>query len=731
MVHDQTERSLDFAGEIQALRRRLAELEGAEANRQQAEAALARSEAFTQKLVQAAPLGILYLDAEGTITYENPAMREIMGIPPGDESPVLGAKILDVPPVRDAGLAPLLARCRQGETIVGQVVRYRSLLDHESDLEVHAAPIMDDDGTWQGAIVMAQDITRRLQAEAENRRHSQELALLNRVIAASAASDTIVPILEATCRELALAFGVPQAAAALLDEDGSQATVVAEYRDRDRPSGLAEVIPVNDNFSFQHLLTEKTPLVVEDAQHDPKLAPAVRDLMQRRGTVSLLLVPLMIEGEVVGSLGLDAIEPQPFSPQEVNLAQRVAEQVSGALTRVRLEQDNQLLEEQFRHVQKMEALSQMAGGVVHDFNNLLTVIGTTTQMLEQQLYADDPIREQIGWIHEAGKQAEDLVRQLASFGQQQPVEAQVVDMNQMILALQPLLERILGESRKLVLDLDEQLWATRIEPSQLDQAVMNLVMNARAATPTGGQIIIKTGKTLLDAEYVAMNPQGKLGEHVTLTVQDNGIGMSEEVMSHIFEPFFSTRAQGTGLGLSTVYGIVTHSHGHIKVTSAPGKGASFCIYLPRAVREPQPTPSPTSARKAPAARGKETILVAEDEKGVRKLTCRILENHGYQVLAGEDGMAALQLSRSHDGPIHLLLTDVIMPRMNGRELARQVKGSRPGVRILFMSGYTGEVVSHDGRLSPGIAFLPKPFSMDSLVAKVRDVLDQNGEEQST
>ncbi|MGD8624402.1 MAG: ATP-binding protein [Anaerolineae bacterium] len=731
MVHDKAKRSLDFASEIQALRRRLAELEGAEANRQQAEAALARSEAFTQRLVQAAPLGILYLDAEGTITYENPAMREIMGIPPGTESPVLGAKLLDVPPVRETGLAPLVARCRQGETIVSQVVRYRSLMDRESDLEVHAAPIMDEDGTWQGAILMAQDITRRLQAEAENRRHSQELALLNRVIAASAASDTIVLILEATCRELALAFGVPQAAAALLDEDGSQATVVAEYRDRDRPSGLAEVIPVDDNFSYQHLLTEKTPLVVDDAQHDPRLAPAVRDLMRRRGTVSLLLVPLLVEGEVVGSLGLDAIEPRPFSPQEVNLAQRVAEQVSGALTRVRLEQDNQLLEEQFRQVQKMEALSQMAGGVVHDFNNLLTVIGTTTQMLEQQLYADDPIREQIGWIREAGKQAEDLVRQLASFGQREPIEAQVVDMNQMILALQPLLERILGESRTLVLDLDEQLWATRIEPSQLDQAIMNLVMNAQAATPTGGQITIKTGNTLLDAEYVAMNPQGKLGEHVTLTVQDDGIGMSEEVMSHIFEPFFSTRTQGTGLGLSTVYGIVTHNQGHIKVTSVPGKGASFCLYLPRATREPQPLPPPISKRAARATGGKETILVAEDEKGVRKLTCRILEDHGYQVLAGEDGVTALEISQTYDGPIHLLLTDVIMPRLNGRELAREVKGSRPSVRILFMSGYTGEVVSHDGRLSPGIGFLPKPFSMDSLVAKVQDVLDQNGEEQST
>jgi len=726
MVHDKTETD-HLSHEIQTLRGRLAQLEGAEANRQQAEAALARSEAFTQKLVEAAPLGILYLDAEETITYENPAMREIMGVPPDVDSPVLGLRVLDVDPVREAGLAPFLARCRNGETVVGEVARYRSLMGRETILEIHAAPLIDPDGTWQGAIIMAQDVSRRVQAEAENQRHNHELALLNRVIAASAAIDAIEPILEVTCRELALAFGVPQAAAALLNEEGTQATVVAEYLAQGRPSSLEEMIPVEDNFSFQYLLTEKIPLVIDDAQHDPRLAPAVRALMQRRDTVSLLLVPLLVEGEVVGSLGLDAIERRSFLPQEVSLAQRVAEQVSGALTRVRLQQDNQILEEQFRQVQKMEALSQMASRVVHDFNNLLTVIGTTTQLLERQLHSDDPIREQIGWIREAGDKATDLVRQLSSFGQQEPVEAQVVDVNRRILGLQSLLERLLGESRTLVLDLDENLWATQIEPSQLDQAILNLVMNAQAATSEGGRITIETSNTFLDAEYVAMNPQGQLGEHVTLTVQDDGIGMNEEVMSHIFEPFFSTRAQGTGLGLSTVYGIVTHGGGHIKVTSTPGKGARFCIHLPRVALEPQPSPL-SSSQYVPVAGGEETILIAEDEKGVRNLTCRILEQHGYQVLTAEDGMIALQISQEYKGRIHLLLTDVIMPRMNGKELARQVKGSRPDMRILFMSGYTGEVVSHDGTLPPGLAFLAKPFSLTSLVAKVREVLDGDGEE---
>jgi len=369
----------------------------------------------------------------------------------------------------------------------------------------------------------------------------------------------------------------------------------------------------------------------------------------------------------------------------------------------------------------------MASRVVHDFNNLLTVIGTTTQLLEGQLHSEDPICEQIGWIREAGDKATDLVRQLSSFGQREPVEAQVVDVNQRILDLRSLLQRLVGESRTLVLDLDENLWATQIEPAQLDQVILNLVMNAQAATSEGGQITIETSNTFLDAEYVAMTPQGQLGEHVTLTVKDDGIGMDEEVMSHIFEPFFSTRAQGTGLGLSTVYGIVTHNGGHIKVTSAPGKGATFCIHLPRIAQKPKADPQLPAPYEAVIG-GEETILIAEDERGVRNLTCRILEQHGYHVLTAEDGVVALEISQEYRGPIHLLLTDVIMPRMNGKELARQLKGSRPDMRILFMSGYTGEVVSRDGALPPGMAFLAKPFSLATLVTKVRDVLDRDGEE---
>jgi len=714
---------------------------------------------FTRRLVEACPLGILYLDAQGIITYENPTMRRIMGVSEDLPSPVLGRPIADIPPIRQAGLLTLLERCQAGETITGAVAHYESLMGVAVDLEIYAAPLMSEAGAWEGAIIMAYDITQRLEAEQRAQQKNRELALLNRVIAASATSDRIETVLEITCRELARAFDVPQAAAALLGTETpaaeAEAIVVAEYLAEGRPSGLGEVIPVANNASFQYLLTHKAPLVVDEAQTDPRLAP-VRDLMRRRGTRSLLLLPLFIEGEVVGSLGLDAIEPRSFGAEEVRLAKQVAGQISSLLARIRLEEDHQQLQEQFLHAHKMEALGQMAAGVAHDFNNLLTVIDTTTRMLEREIHASDPLREKIGLIAKAGQETARLVQQLLSFARQEEVKPARLDLNDAIAALRPMLGRILGQAGEIEVRPEEALWPIRADPSQINQVLVNLTMNARAAMQrgaqlqAGGRMTIKTANVVLDPAYIASHLEGRLGDHVLLAVHDTGPGLDEEAQAHLFEPFSGGRNEGSGLGLAAVYGIVKQNGGHIRVDSQVGQGTTIYIYWPRAraagTEERMATPS--AAAGAPAAT--ETVLVVEDEAAVRRLTARVLQEHGYQVLTAADGVAALHVSRTHTGPIHLLLTDVIMPRMKGDELARQLCRQRSETRVLYMSGYAeGELDSRlpatagdapRGRVQPpnpgqpaypagGTSaapvpdFLAKPFSLEMLLMTVRHILD--------
>lgn len=706
---------------------------------------------FTRRLVEACPAGILYLDAEGIITYENPAMRRMMGVPEGMPSPAIGQPLAAIPPIREAGLLDLLERCRAGEDIAGVVAHYRSLLGTEADVEIHAAPLMSQEGTWEGAIVMIYDISQRVQAEQEVQRRNRELALLNRVIAASIASDSIELVLKITCRELAQAFGVPQAAAALLNPAGTEASVVAEYLEEGRPSGLGAVIPVMDNPSFQYLLAHKAPLVVDDAQSDPRLAP-VWDLMRQRGTRSLMLLPLLVEGEVAGSLGLDAIEARPFQAKEVRLAERVAGQISSLLTRIRLEEDHRQLQEHFLRAQKLEALGQMAAGVAHDFNNLLTVIATTTDLLEREMHPDDPFREKIGWIANAGREAAKLVRQLLRFGRQERVEPQRLDLNQSIRRMRPVLGRILGEASELKIRLDAGLWPIEADPSQMDQVLLNLTMNARAAMSQANQggerLTIETANVVIDEAYVASRLEGRLGDHVLLAVHDTGQGMDREVQEHLFEPFYSTRQEGTGLGLAAVYGIVKQNEGHIRIDSQMGQGTSVRIYWPRArprqgastaagragATDEAPSEETEHADLRPGAKGKGTILVVEDEFWVRRLTARVLREHGYRVLAAEDGTAALEASRAHQGPIHLLLTDIVMPGIKGPELARQLCRQRAETRVLYISGYADtELQRRQGRnAGPAAAgrwqprtFLAKPFSLETLLAAVERALEQS------
>jgi PAS domain S-box-containing protein len=558
----------------------------------------------------------------------------------------------------------------------------------------------------------------RLYSQAAQR--NRELTLLNRVIAATAVGEALESVLEVVCRELALAFEVPQAAAALFNEEKTEAVVVAEYLAPGRPPSLGATIPTAGNPGALHLLRNKTPLVIEDAQTDPRQAP-IHDLLRQRGTVSLLLLPLMMGEEVVGSLGVDAIEPRAFSAEEVDLAQRVAEQISGVLARARLRKERRQLEEQFHQAQKMEAVGRLAGGVAHDFNNLLTVFHLSTRLMERRLHHEDPLWGHVQRIQDAGQRAAGLVRQLLAFSRREIVEPKVLDLNQVLGELDKMLRRLIGEDLELTLLLADDLAPVKIDPTQVEQVVVNLAVNARDAMPFGGKLTIETANVVLDAAYAAQHLEVEPGEYVLLAVSDDGVGMSEEVQARLFEPFFTTKekGKGTGLGLATVFGIVKQNQGYIGVYSEPGQGTTFKIYLPRVAEDAPPPPRPPQA----TARGTETLLLVEDEAQVRELTHDILQGQGYQVLAARDGVEALRVAEAHEGPIHLLLTDVVMPRMSGKGLADQLLRTRPEMRVLFTSGYTDNAIVHHGVLAEGIAFLSKPFELEAIARKVRDVLD--------
>jgi PAS domain S-box-containing protein len=400
---------------------------------------------------------------------------------------------------------------------------------------------------------------------------------------------------------------------------------------------------------------------------------------------------------------------------------------SGAVTRVdgisRDVTQQRRLEAQFRQAQKMEAVGRLAGGVAHDFNNLLTVIMSYSDLLLGDLESTDPRRADLEEIRKAAAGAAGLTRQLLAFSRQQVLEPRVLDLNSVVTGAGNMLQRLIGDDVGLVTVLTPDLGAVKADPGQLEQVIMNLAVNARDAMPEGGKITVETGNVELDATYTAEHTPVSPGAYVLLSVSDTGVGMDEETKRRLFEPFFTTKekGKGTGLGLSTVYGIVKQSGGFIWVYSEPGHGTTFKIYLPRvdeqAQAERRGTPTPQSVH------GTETVLLAEDADPLRAVARQILKRNGYTVLEAPDGKAALDKAAEHDGPIHLLITDVIMPEMSGRQLAERLRERRPELKVLFVSGYTDNAIIRHGVLEPGIAFLQKPFSPESLARKVREVLD--------
>jgi PAS domain S-box-containing protein len=736
--------------------------------------------------------------------------------------------------IKNGRKAPLILLTGQGDHEVDVQAMKAGAADFLVKGQINASLL---ERSIRYAIERARTLETLRQSEERYRRRNRELALLNRLIAALTDELELNSILETACRELAVSLGLSRVDIALLNDEKTKATVAAECVDEDRSAILGQTIPVVDNPWFQHLLIHRTPLVANEVQADPRLG-AILNFFHQQGTASLVVLPLVIKGDVVGSLALEAARPHHFSTDDVNLAWSVADQVAGAVARSELAQTRQRLitaieqtadgvvitnaegailyvnpaferttgftradvvgqnlcilnsgeqgaalyrdlwatikagdvwhgrlvnkrkdgslytidstitpirnsndsivsfvgvnrdvtrelqlEEQYRQAQKMEAIGRLTGGIAHDFNNLLTAIDGFAELAQFQLSPDDPVQELIDKTRQSSRRAAALVSQLLAFSRRQIIKPQVLVLNEVVAELDKMLQRIIGEDIDLEIKLAPGLWPVKIDPTQIEQVIVNLGVNARDAMPTGGKLTIETANVVLDENSTACHVEVQPGEYVLLAVGDTGIGMSQEVRTHIFEPFFTTKenGQGTGLGLATVYGIVKQSRGDIQCHSEEGVGTTFSIYLPRSDEAAQPV-----ARREPGQRipsGGETILLVEDNDEVRELAQRILQRQGYTLLQARDGQEALQLATSYSGPIHLLLTDVIMPGINGVTLAEQLAHIRSDSKVLFMSGYTDDKIEHHGVLEAGVAFLQKPFSPMDLARRVRAVLD--------
>jgi PAS domain S-box-containing protein len=468
-------------------------------------------------------------------------------------------------------------------------------------------------------------------------------------------------------------------------------------------------------FKIGRIAADQKTHLTNDVFHDPQISHP--DWARHEGLVAFAGYPLTVDGRLLGVMGL--FSHNELSDVTLDVLASISRTISVGIERKRLE-------EQLRQSQKSESLGQLAAGIAHDFNNLLTIIASCGELLStsNSLNAEDKVL--IREIEQASTRASTLTRQLLAFSRKQVTEPTTFDVNDLVVNLEQMLRRLIGEDVELSTALDPSLYKVTADIGQIEQVVLNLVINARDAMARGGRLTIETGNVALDREYTQARPEVVTGDYALIAVSDTGCGMPPEVLSRVFDPYFTTKesGKGTGLGLATVFGIVKQWGGHISAYSEPGVGSTFKVYLPRSAGDLSKTEE--SGLLATLPEGQETVLVVEDDDSVRGLTIRVLNMCGYNVLEANSGEQALQLAEQHKEPIALIITDVVMPQMGGPQLVERIASIRPEIRVMFMSGYTDDTVIRHGILEAKSHYLEKPFTPRTLAQKVRAVLDDPG-----
>ncbi len=665
--------------------------------------------------------GMLVVDVVGKIISSNRRFAEMWGIPPDIIESGSDERALQFVMDKLANPEEFIRKVKFLYANAGEKSKEEVSLKDGRTFDRYSAPLLGAGGEYLGRVWYFSDVTEHKQALEGLRFSNARLQALWSVSSGDHADSEMVAneIITAIVQMTGSEYGFYD----LVGMDESVLTIQGLFGEAMAGCSVADKrkqYRIDQVGVWAEAVRRRAPFIMNDysAPHAGKKGLPEGHVPIKR----ILVVPHFSSGKItaVAAVANKAIDYTEDDARQMTAFLAGIQVISD---RKRAEEERKKLEDQLRVAQKMEAIGSLAGGVAHDFNNMLGVILGHADLALMTLGPDQPLSGALREIRSAAERSANLTRQLLAFARKQTVAPRVLDLNEAMEGMLKMLRRLIGEDVELSWLPGAGLWPVRVDPSQIDQVMANLCVNARDAIDGVGRIGIETGNAVLDAGYCAAHRGAVPGEYVRITVSDSGCGMDGNVKEHLFEPFFTTKekSKGTGLGLATVYGIVKQNNGYISIDSEPGRGSTFSIYLPRHVGKVEPVPAQDPAE--PALRGRETILLVEDEPANLKLTREMLERQGYTALpAGTPGEAD-RIAAEHAGEIHLLVTDVVLPGMNGRELARKLQSLHPHLKCLFISGYTADIIVHQGVLDEGIHFLAKPFTAAVLARKVREVLD--------
>jgi PAS domain S-box-containing protein len=701
--------------------------------RKTVEEALANEQGRLKAVLDNAPMGIWLLGTDGRLRFVNATFCQAMGV---TEERFLAARhyrdVLE--PAMAAGCEASDRACWAQETPHCSEERVRFADGAEHVLEITKVKLRSSSGKVLGLIGLANDITERRRAEEAQRRQERVmLGLIEYLRTLLQGKGPIESVAARAFGALGEALGVDRVYLFELHDNGRRASQRAEWV-------APGVAPQIDDPAFQNMPRNQPGFERWDALlgrgevvqgHVRDFPEGERSVLEPQGIQSTLVVPFEAGGGVGGFLGFDICrEKRDFTRIEVELLEGAARSLGEAIERRRAAEEREKLQEQLAQARRTEAVGRLAGGVAHDFNNMLqTILGHASLAIEVLPKGSD-VRENLEVIRQSARRSAGLTRQLLAFARKQTIQPRVLDLNETVGGMLKMLRPLIGEHIHLEWSPGEAPWRVKVDPSQIDQILVNLCVNARDAIRGVGQVEIKTANVTVSAGQTMSHSACAPGEYMMLAVQDTGMGMDTETLAQIFEPFFTTKepGQGTGLGLATVFGIVRQNGGAIDVCSQPGRGTIFRVYLPRCQGDVAGVGEAPVTTSVPEGRA-ETVLLVEDEESILMLTRLILRQQGYRVLAAVSPVEALVLADRHAGPIDLLVTDVVMPGMNGKELCDRLQKNRPGLRCLYTSGYTADVLEQHGVLDDAVRFLQKPFSNEEFTRKVQDVLATGGPRQ--